>query len=116
MKRLLLISAFSILAFPVLANDPNWNGDKDDETETVTPETPVTPTEPSRPTESWADRNNPKPMTQPLPCCIMEGQLVLKPTLFMSAKKALEKCNKAKANGSALIYECPGYVSPEPLK
>jgi hypothetical protein len=113
MKRLLLTTMLCVFAFPALANDPNWNGDPEPPTE---PEPEPEPQKPSRPTESWADRNDSKPMSQALPCCIMDGQLVLTPTLFMSAKRALEKCNKAKANGSALIYECPGSVSPKALK
>lgn len=66
--------------------------------------------------ESWIDRHGTLPVSRPLPCCIAEGKLVPKPTLFMSAKRALLVCEKAKAKGDALIYECPGQVSPEAVK
>lgn len=115
MKKTVLILALLVTCQPVFANDPNWNGDPEPEPPTVTPE-PPRPVDPGKPTESWADRNVPKPMSQPLPCCIRDGQLVLKPTIFMSAKRALRICEQAKANGSALTYECPGAVSPKAVK
>jgi hypothetical protein len=113
MKRLALI--LTILATPALALDTNWNGDPEPEPPTVTPE-PPRPVDPGKPTESWADRNTPKPMSRPLPCCIRDGQLVTTPFLFMSHERALKVCERAKATGSALIYECLGAVSPEAVK
>lgn len=109
--------AMITLAGPVLAEDPNWNGDPEPPTEEPEPEPePEAPTTtPDRPTESWADRNG-KPQSRPLPCCIREGKLVAKPSLFMSAKRALMICEGEKTTGQALIYECPGTVSPEAVK
>jgi len=104
--------ALLTLAGPVRAEDPNWNGD-DPEPPTVTPE-PEPPTTPDRPTESWADRH--KPQSRPLPCCITDGQLVPRPTLFMSERRAMAICERALTDGAALIYECPGAVSPEAVK
>jgi len=108
--------AFILAAFPAFAEDPNWNGDPDPEPPTVTPEPePETPTTtPDRPTESWADRH--KPQSRPLPCCIRDGQIEPRPTLFMSERRAMAICERATADGAALIYECPGVVSPEATK
>ena len=114
MKKLLLITVFSLFAFPALACPPCEPDPEPPTNPEPEPEPPKV--ELPEPTDSWADRNPTKPTSQPLPCCIMEGQLVLKPTLFMSAKRALQKCNAAKATGQALIYECPGSVSPKALK
>ncbi len=99
--------ALLTLAGPVRANDPNWNGDP--EPPPVTPE-PPRPRDPGKPTESWADRNTPKPMSQPLPCCVRDGQLVTTPFLFMSHERALKVCQQAKATGAALIYSCDDKV------
>lgn len=99
MKRL----AFTLLLLttPAFANDPNWNGD---------PEPPETPAHTER------DRNDPLPQPRPLPCCIRDGQLVLTPGLFMSAKRAQRICEREMATRAAEIFECPGVVSPEAIK
>ena len=107
---------------PVFANGV-WEDDppvkEEPQPETPDPETPApepTPETKITETDSWADRNSNRPVSRPLPCCILNGELVLKPTLFMSDKRALKICTDAKAKGNALIYECPGAVSPEAVK
>lgn len=52
----------------------------------------------------------------PLPCCIRNGEMVAKKRLFVSAAKTLERCERERERGNALIYECPGLESPEALK
>lgn len=111
MKKLLLITVFSLFALPALACPPCGPDDPPEP-----PEPPTKPEPPERPDDSWIDRHGALPASRPLPCCIMEGKLVPKPTLFMSVERALRICEAAKATGQALIYECPGSVSPEAVK
>jgi len=121
MTRTILCFAagFSLLtiAGPVAA-EGCWDCEPEAPTEEPEPEpepdTPTTP--PDRSTDSWVDRHGALPTSRPLPCCIRDGKLAPKPTLFMSVTRALQICEKAKATGQALIYECPDVVSPESLK
>lgn len=84
---------------PAHAEDPNWNGDPEPAPETPV-ETPVTPV--------WtgSDRDDPLPQSRPLPCCIRNGEMVARWVPFARREKTLERCEAARAEGNALIYEC----------
>lgn len=62
-----------------------------------------------------SDRD-PQPSHIYYPCCLRAGEVEPLWNLFMKPEKTKLFCEKALARGDALIYECPGIVSPEALK
>ena len=92
---------------PAHALDPDWNGD---------PEPEVVPEPPKPPLHTGSDRD-PVIKPQVYPCCIKDGVVVVKRRdLFSSEERTKRRCERAIANGSAVIYECAGVVSPEGVK
>lgn len=89
MKKLLLTSAFSMFAFPVLACGDGG-------------------CEPPPPPVVVHDDGgeNDYPQSTYLPCCIQEGKMVAKKWWPMRPEKVMKLCERELARNNPYIYEC----------
>lgn len=101
MKRLLMITAFCMIAVPAFACPPCGPGE---EPPTNEPE-PEPPTSTPPTMDHGSDRDK-LPSSVMLPCCIQEGKLVAKKQLFRRLEKTMEFCRRKMEESSPYIYEC----------